>query len=158
MAWFVVNVADAQWERLDEAGQWARFETDEDRFPHFGINIHVVQPGQPNAKYHRENTQEDFLILHGECVLIIEGEERRLKQWDFVHCPPGTAHVFVGAGDGPCAILMVGARHIDDACVYPKSDLADNYGAGAAETTSVGKEAYAGWGDAYPVDDARWPL
>ena len=75
-----------------------------------GINIQVLQPGEPNCMYHGETGQEDFLVLSGECLLLIEGEERPLKQWDFVHSPPWTEHVFVGAGDGPCVILMVGAR------------------------------------------------
>ncbi len=83
------------------AGPWAAFENPEAPFPDFGINIHVLQPGQPNSKYHSESVQEDFLVLSGECLAIIEGEERPLRAWDFVHCPAGTEHVFVGAGDGP---------------------------------------------------------
>ena len=67
--------------------------------------MQILQPGQPNCLYHSEPVQEDFLVLHGECLVILEGEERRLRQWDFVHCPPGAEHVFVGAGDGPCAVL-----------------------------------------------------
>ena len=75
-----------------------------------GFNIGVLAPGQPSCMYHGEDEQEDFLVLAGECLLLIEGEERLLRQWDFVHCPPWTEHVFVGAGDGPCALLAVGTR------------------------------------------------
>ena len=107
---FVVNVADAPGLSYPGTGTFAPFEDPNDRFPNFGINIHVLQPGQPNAKYHAEKVQEDFFVLGGRCTLILNGEERELKQWDFFHCPAGTEHVFVGAGDGPCWILMVGAR------------------------------------------------
>jgi mannose-6-phosphate isomerase-like protein (cupin superfamily) len=107
--WFVLNVADAPALGNEVCGAWAAFEDPEAPFPDFGINVHVLQPGQPNAKYHSESVQEDFLVLSGECVAIIEGEERPLRAWDLVHCPAGTEHVFVGAGDRPCAILMVGA-------------------------------------------------
>ena len=107
--WFVVNAREARWIHTDELGSAVVFEGDVP-FPHLGINIQVLQPGQPNCMYHGENQQEDFLVLSGECLLLVEGEERRLRAWDFVHCPPWANHVFVGAGDGPCAILMVGAR------------------------------------------------
>ena len=79
-------------------------------FGQIGYTLAVLQPGQPNGMYHREDDQEDFLVLSGECLLIIEGQERPLQAWDFVHCPPGTEHIFVGAGDGPCVIFMAGAR------------------------------------------------
>ena len=52
--------------------------------------------------YHWETDQEDFLVLAGEAVLIVEGEERPLRQWDFVHCPPETKHVIVGPARDLC--------------------------------------------------------
>ena len=107
--WYVVNTRDARWWRNDRLGQSAQFEG-EPEFPEVGFNVHVLLPGQPNGMYHGESGQEDFLVLSGECVLILEGEERRLKAWDFVHCPPMTEHIFVGAGDGPCVIVMAGRR------------------------------------------------
>jgi uncharacterized cupin superfamily protein len=107
--WFVLNVADVVWERNDKVGQWTKFEGKWGEFEHYGIGIHVLQPGQPNGIYHSEALQESFLVLSGECLLLIEEEERRLRAWDFVHCPAGTRHIFVGAGEAPCAILMVGA-------------------------------------------------
>ena len=148
--WFVVNATEAAWHASEGSGRYCVFEGREARFEEYGINIHVVDPGEPNALYHREETQEDFLILSGECVLIVEGEERRLRAWDFVHCPAWTEHVFVGAGDGPCAILMAGSRRPDAGLVYPVSDLARRYGAGVEQETSEPREAYAGWPEFAP--------
>ena len=142
--WFVVNAREARW--LDGPfGAFTRFEG-ATPFAHVGINIGVLQPGQPSCMYHGENEQEDFLVLHGECVLLVEGEERRLQAWDFVHCPPWTEHVFVGAGDGPCAILAVGTRS-GGAVVYPVSELARRHGAGVEIETGEPDVAYARYAD-----------
>ncbi len=146
--WFVLNAREARW--LDgEFGAYTRFEG-EARFPAIGINIGVVQPGQAACYYHRENEQEDFLVLSGECLLLIEGQERRLRAWDFVHCPPWTEHVFVGAGDGPCTLLAVGTRLSDDV-VYPESELAQSHRAGVRRETRDPDEAYAELPDDFPV-------
>ena len=155
--WFIVNVADAPARRHPVAGTYVPFEPPDARFVDFGINIHVLEPGQPNGRYHREEAQEDFLVLAGECLLIVEDEEHRLRAWDFVHCPAGTDHIFVGAGDGPCAILMVGARGGDRAIHYPVNAHAAHYGASAASPTDLPAEAYADWPewtDSTPLD---WP-
>jgi uncharacterized cupin superfamily protein len=139
--WFVVNAREAKW--LDgEFGAYTRFEGDK-RFPQLGFNIGVLAPGQPSCMYHGEDEQEDFLVLAGECLLLIEGEERRLRQWDFVHCPPWTEHVFVGAGDGPCALLAVGTRSASGV-IYPRSEVALRHRAGVEQETSEPGEAYAG--------------
>jgi uncharacterized cupin superfamily protein len=138
--WFVVNAREARW--LDgDYGAYTRFEGDV-RFPQLGFNIGVLQPGQPACMYHGEEDQEDFLVLFGECLLLVEGEERRLKQWDFVHCPQWTEHVFVGVGSGPCAILAVGSR-TSRKVVYPASELAQRHGAGVDVETNDGEQAYA---------------
>ena len=92
--------------------------------------------------YHSENDQEDFLVLAGECLLLIEGEERKLRAWDFVHCPAWTEHVFVGAGDGPCTLLAVGTR-LSREVVYPVSELAQRHRAGVERETRDPGEAYA---------------
>jgi uncharacterized cupin superfamily protein len=141
--WFVVNARDARWSHHDTFGSSVTFEGDDLFFPDFGINVQVLMPGQPNCMYHGENAQEDFLVLSGECLLVIEGEERPLRQWDFVHCPAWTEHVFVGAGSGPCAILMVGARPDPEEFRYPASEVAGAYGASVAEETSSPREAYS---------------
>lgn len=138
--WFVLNARDARWLEGD-FGAYTRFEG-EDRFPQIGINIGVLEPGQAACYYHREDEQEDFLVLSGECLLLIEGEERRLTAWDFVHCPAWTAHVFVGAGEAPCAVLAIGTR-MNDGVVYPASELAQRHGAGVQRETSSPDEAYA---------------
>jgi uncharacterized cupin superfamily protein len=111
--------------------------------------------GQPNCMYHAESEQEGFLVLHGECLLLVEGQERRLRAWDFVHCPPWTEHVFVGTGDGPCAILMVGARCAGGALRYPASELAQRHSAGVEVETTDGDEAYARYPRSRPERLAR---
>jgi uncharacterized cupin superfamily protein len=119
---FVVNIAEAAALRYPGTGTYAAFEDPQDRFPDSGINSHVLGPGEPNSKYHAETVQEDFLVLGGQRTLILNGQERLLKQWDFLHCPAGTEYVFVGAGDGPCWILMVGARGPDATAHYPANE------------------------------------
>src|SRR3989304_1440386 len=126
--WFVVNAREARWWHTDELGRACSFEGDA-RFGELGINIQVLGPGQPNCMYHGEDCQEDFLVLAGECLLLVEGEERRLRAWDLLHCPPWTEHVFVGAGPEPCVILMVGARP-DAGVRYPVAEVALRHGAG----------------------------
>jgi uncharacterized cupin superfamily protein len=138
--WFVLNAREARWLEGD-FGAYTRFEGDS-RFPLIGINIGVLAPGQPACMYHGEDEQEDFLVLHGECLLLIEEQERHLKAWDFVHCPAWTEHVFVGAGDGPCAILAIGTRLSDDV-VYPASELAQRHRAGVPRETRDPDQAYA---------------
>jgi uncharacterized cupin superfamily protein len=141
--WFVVNARETRWGSTEQMGRYVAFEPVEARFAEVGINIHVIEPGQPNSMYHAEDTQEGFLVLSGECLLIVEGEELRLRPWDFFHCPGGTAHVLVGAGEGPCAILMVGARTPDDRIVYPANETARRHGAAVDVETSSPAEAYA---------------
>jgi len=147
--WFVVNARDLRWFE-GEMGLFTMFDSELARFEQVGINIGILRPGEPNAMYHAEDAQEDFLVLSGECLLLVEGEERKLRQWDFVHCPPWTEHVFVGAGDGPCAILMIGARVENEELIYPRSDLALRHNAGVEQETRSGKEAYARFAEIQP--------
>src|SRR5205823_583530 len=111
--WFVVNVRDAEWWFSERRGARCAFESEYGEppveFGQFGINVTVLEPGQTGL-YHAESDQEAFLVLSGECALLVEGEERRLRPWDFFHSYPWTEHAFVGAGEGPCVILMVGSR------------------------------------------------
>jgi uncharacterized cupin superfamily protein len=146
--WFVLNAREARW--LDGVfGAYTRFEGDA-RFGRIGVNIGVLAPGQPACMYHGEDEQEDFLILSGECLLVVEGQERLLGQWDFVHCPPWTEHVFVGAGDGPCAILAIGGRTTDDV-IYRASEVAHRHGAAVAVDPDQPKVAYANLPPDQPV-------
>ena len=141
--WFVVNISDAHWRQNEKFGASCLFEGEPRRFPELGIRICVLQPGQPNGLYHADTNQEDFLVLSGECLLLIDGEERPLRTWDFVHCPADTPHIFLGAGDAPCGILMVGARTEGKKLLYPDSELARRHGAGADAETPLPSEAYA---------------
>ncbi len=147
--WFVVNVADAEWltsegGELRPSGSECSFESAAAEFAEVGVRIHVLPPGEPNGLYHGESQQEDFLVLAGECVLLVEGEERRLKQWDFVHCPAWTEHIFVGAGDGPCVLFMVGSRTGEWNVRYSVSELAARYGASVEREVMSSHEAYGG--------------
>jgi uncharacterized cupin superfamily protein len=156
--WFVLNLGDALAVRNDEKGGTVYpLEGRDARFRDFGANVHVVAPGEPNALYHSENGQEGFLVLSGECKLIVEGEERPLRQWDYFHCPSGTRHVIVGAGDGPCAILMIGARPEDEGLFYPANELAARYGASVPEDTPDPDKAYADWPGDYTPARVPWP-
>ncbi|MGA2755958.1 MAG: cupin domain-containing protein [Solirubrobacteraceae bacterium] len=142
--WFVVNVSEGAWVTSPAFGSECVFEVERGTsFKDVGMSVAVLTPGRPNGLYHREiNNQEDFLVLSGEYLLLIEGEERALKTWDFVHCPPGTDHIFVGAGDGPCVLFMVGARK-ERATVYPRSELALRHRASAEVETPSSRDAYA---------------
>ena len=151
--WFVVNVRDARWRRSDVGGAACAFEGPEAWFRQLGITLRVLEPGQANCLYHRESNQEDFLVLAGECLLLVEGKERSLRAWDFFHSPPNTEHVFVGAGEGPCVILMVGARSDDEELFYPVSELARRYGASVEKETDSPEEAYA----PFPASEAARP-
>ena len=155
--WFILNLADARWMQIEESGHWTDFEPP-GGFEHYGIGVHVLPPGTPNGKYHSENVQEDFLVLAGECILIVEGEERRLKAWDFFHCAPGTNHIIVGAGDGPCAILMAGLRGAGKELHYPVSEVAARYNASTPEETDTPRVAYSDWQMDEKPFRAPWPL
>ena len=141
--WFVVSVREAEWWTSKTFGSGCGFENREFEFPQLGINLSVLEPGQPNCLYHSESQQEAFLVLSGECKVLVDGEERLLRSWDFFHCPAGTEHVFVGAGDGSCVILMTGARMKDEQLLYPVSEFAARYGASAEEETHDPKQVYA---------------
>jgi uncharacterized cupin superfamily protein len=154
--WFVLNLADVVWTRNERAGEWTDLEG-KGAFEQYGIGVHVVHPGQPNGLYHSESVQEDFLVLSGECILVVEEQERRLKAWDFFHCAPGTHHIIVGAGDGPCAILMVGMRSEGKVLHYPPSEAAARHGATAPEETNAPREAYRDWPGEFTPVRATWP-
>jgi uncharacterized cupin superfamily protein len=155
---FILNLADARAHSHSRSATLISLEPEGVRWPDTGVNIQIMEPGKPNCRYHSEPVQEDFLVLEGECLVILDGEERPLKQWDFVHCPAGVDHVFVGAGDRPCAVLMIGSRR-EDAAHYPVNELAARYDASVTETTDDPREAYADW-RVEPDREipAPWPL
>ncbi len=141
--WFVVNARETVWGDAGRMGVYTRLGEGDARFPELGINVGVLWPGQPACMYHREPNQEDFLVLSGECILIVEGQERTMKAWDFFHSPAGAEHVMVGAGTGPCVILAVGSRG-KRSVVYPASDVARRHEAAVERETTSPEEAYAG--------------
>jgi uncharacterized cupin superfamily protein len=146
--WFILNVADAAWETMEGGGTWSLLEPEDRRFGQFGIGVHVLPPGETPGFYHWESDQEGFLVLSGACVAVVEGQERWMGRWDYLHCPPGTAHIMVGAeGDEPCAVLMVGARTGDKLTRYPPDPVAAAHGASVV-TDAVdldSRAAYAQW-------------
>lgn len=156
--WFVKNVADASAIEHPRGGITIGFESREDKFPELGVNIRVLAPGQPASQYHAESAQEGFLVLAGECLAIIDQQEHALRAWDFLHCPAGTEHVLVGAGDGPCAILMIGGRPGGKTLRYPVSALAACHGASTAQETADPRDAYADWSAGFKPVQVDWPL
>jgi len=140
--WFVLNARETRWRDYGPLGVACDFEGKRPS-RQLGINLNVLDPGQPMSMYHRENHQEGFLVLAGECILIVEGIERPLKAWDFFHCPGGTTHVVVGAGDGPAVVLAVGARGGRKGIVYPVTPAALSHSAGVEVETTTPADAYA---------------
>jgi uncharacterized cupin superfamily protein len=145
--WFVLNAKDARWYHAEGRSARTDFEGDTE-FAQLGIHVSVLEPGQSLGMYHWEAAQEDFLVLSGEALLLVEGEERPLRQWDLVHCPPDTNHIVIGAGNGPCVVLAVGVRDssLDDSTWggYTVDELALRHGVGVTEATSDANVAYAG--------------
>jgi uncharacterized cupin superfamily protein len=147
--WFVVNATQAPWQAAPGWGRYVKFEPPGTRFADFGINVHVLDPGDRSTMYHGEDAQEDFLVLAGRPTLIVEGQVRELAPWDLVHCPAWTRHAFANATDEPCAILMVGARRAgaEADCEYPVEPAAAAFGASVPEATTDPDVAYAGTPD-----------
>jgi uncharacterized cupin superfamily protein len=144
--WFVLNAREASWRHAPGRGARLDFEG-ETEFPQVGVNLFILGPGEPMGMYHWEADQEDFLVLSGEALLIVEGEERPLRQWDFVHCPADTKHIIIGAGEEPCAVLAVGARAHQEGSDwggYTVDETAQQHGVGVDRKTNEADEAYAG--------------
>jgi quercetin dioxygenase-like cupin family protein len=157
---FVANVRDLPWVTNAVMGDACVFESDERQFGQIGYTLAVIQPGHPGGRYHRElDNQEDFLVLSGRCIAVLEGQEHELGPWDFVHCPPGAAHGFAAVGDDPCVIFMCGARH-SKRYVYVRDEVARRHGMGVEVETTEPAEAYASlprWepGKAVPLERPR---
>jgi quercetin dioxygenase-like cupin family protein len=142
--WFVINARDSRWKEEGPLGAYCSFEGKR-RFPHFGINISVLGPGERMGMYHRENGQEAFLVIAGECTLIVEGKERQLAQWDFFYCAPQTEHIIVTSDKQSAIVLAVGARGrgVGGGVVYTVSKAAARYGASVLRETTEPVIAYA---------------
>jgi uncharacterized cupin superfamily protein len=153
-AWWVRNVRDLRWQE-NELGATCEFDKHQDRFEEFGINVTVLQPGQPMTMYHQERYQEGFLILRGEALSIVEGQEVPLREWDYFHCPPDVPHAIVGAGEGTCLVLAVGNRIGPDVILYPRNETALKHSAGVEQETPSPNEAYAKFTRPAPDIDFR---
>jgi len=158
--WFVLNAREARWRHREGRGESLPLtgftDAEAERwFPQLGIALLVLGPGEPIGMYHWEKDQEDFLVLSGEGLLIVEGAERPLRQWDFVHCPPGAQHMIVGAGEHGCVVVAVGAReHMDENCnggAYTVDEAALRHQAGVSEETSDPEAAYAHLPESIPA-------
>jgi uncharacterized cupin superfamily protein len=154
---FIVNVSEARAVTHPQAGISVWFEDRAERFPDFGMNIQMLEPGESNAVYHSESVQEAFLVLGGHPKVILDNRTHELRPWDFVHCPAGTGHVFVGAGDGPSWILMVGARRPGKTIHYPRNEVAAAHGASVEDPTDDPRQAYAGRGGGFTEATMPWP-
>jgi uncharacterized cupin superfamily protein len=140
--WFVANVRELRWQE-NELGATCEFDKHREPFPEFGINLTVLRPGQSMTMYHREGYQEGFLVLRGECLLLVDGQEAALKQWDYFHCPRDVPHAILGAGEETSLVLAVGNRVGPDVILYPREETALKHGAGVEHDTPDPKEAYA---------------
>jgi uncharacterized cupin superfamily protein len=139
--WFVLNLRDASWQTMPGAGTWVAFEAE--GVPNqIGVGAHVLPPGESTGFYHREGNQEGFLVLSGQCTVIVEGQERTLGQWDYFHCPPETAHIMIGGSEQPCVLFMCGNRLPDAQIHYEVDPVAAGYGASVDTPTDSAQEAY----------------
>ena len=159
--WFVRNAKESTWRSGEGRTAVCDFEEGTE-FPQLGINLSVLQPGQFMAMYHWEADQEDFLVVSGEALLIIEGEERPLRAWDFVHCPAGAKHTILGAGTGPCVVVAIGARDRSTGPEwggYTVDPVAAKHGVSVEADTTSPDEAYApfGWRSDTPYRDGWLP-
>jgi uncharacterized cupin superfamily protein len=147
--WYVVNAREVRWVGQDGMWRGPWLEAESAPWLSLAFNVTVLDPGEPGGRYHGESNQEGFLVVAGECLLVVEGQERRLRQWDFFHCPPWTEHVLIGAGDGPAVVIAVSTRDPDQSVRYVANDIAGRHGASPRRDTSDASEAYA------DVDDTR---
>jgi len=142
--WHVLNARAAAWRHVEGRSAVCELEG-EPGFAQAGVSLFVLRPGEAMAMYHWEVDQEDFLVLAGEALLVVEGEERPLRGWDLFHCPAGTKHVLVGAGSGPSVVLAVGARdHAGSAGWggYTIDEAAGRHGASVEQDTTDEWKAY----------------
>jgi uncharacterized cupin superfamily protein len=160
--WFVLNARDACWVEKPGLGYSLPLTgldeyAADTLFPMLGMSIRVMNPGEPSTTYHWETEQEDFLVLSGQAILIIEGEERPVGRWDFVHCPPESRHGFVGAGTEPCVLLCASSRQFQKDgpwgfyCLDP---VAERHNASSPQDTQDPELAYARFA---PSRQTRYP-
>jgi uncharacterized cupin superfamily protein len=141
--WFILNLGEMPWETVPGFGVWRGFDWDQKPGePGIGVHIHVLQPAENFGYYHAEAAQEGFIVLSGECLAVVEGQERRMRQWDYFHSPPGTAHAMIGGGDGPCVVLMFGSPDPRRKVEWIADETAAKHSASVERTTGRDIEAY----------------
>jgi uncharacterized cupin superfamily protein len=151
--WYVSNAREGEWWEKGPRGRVKDLVDDDAK--QVGVNLFVLEPGHRMSMYHWESDQEGFLVLSGEALLIVEDEERPLRQWDYFHCPSPVPHTIVGAGSGPSAILAIGAREHQAGPGwggYPYSEVAMKHDASAESETTKAKVAYARFPDSQPTE------
>ena len=154
--WYVLNARRARWQHSPGfGGSDLSFQGDA-RFPEVGFHVGVLQPGEPACMYHREDTQEGFLVLSGRVPRDRRGaRSARSARGTSCTAPGGTEHVLVGAGDGPCTVIVAfGARRPDDGTMYVADEVAARHGASVAADTPDPRVAYA---DSPPFTDGPAP-
>jgi Cupin domain len=142
--WFVVNARESRWRDEGPLGSYCTFEGKR-AIPAFRDQYQRPRAGRDDGDVPPRDRQEAFLILAGECTLIVEGRGRQLVAWDFFYCPPGTGHSIVAAGRQAAVVLAVGARGrgVGGGVVYPVCKAAARYGASVARETTSSAAAYA---------------
>jgi mannose-6-phosphate isomerase-like protein (cupin superfamily) len=157
--WFVINAREARWRKRPERGHslplsgWSDEEC-ETHFTQLGVNLLVLGPGEPMSIYHWETDAEGFFVIAGEPLLIMEGEERQLRQYDYVHCPPHAKHVIVGAGERPCVVLAMSSRQFmatPEWGGYSIDEKAGRYNANPPEETNDSTYAYERFAPSVPT-------
>ena len=159
--WFTANLSDVEAVEHPRTGKGYLFGESRpyERYRDLGVNVRVLEPGQPASLYHSEAVEEFFIVLGGECLAIVEDEKVPLRRWEFLHTPPRTAHLIVGAGNGPATVLMIGGRRSEDPPHYPVSELAARYGASVTTETNTSQDAYrqVGWDLTFAPTQLPWP-
>ena len=157
--WYVLNARDCPWVEGDRTGLFVGFEDEENNpFPQLGVNVRILQPGQAIGMYHYEAGQEDFLVLDGEGVAIVESEERQLRKWDLLHCEPGVAHMIKATGDRPLLLVCAGARTDvqNNGLMYPANDVARGHGLSVDADTADNRAVYADYSFAWTEYQDGW--
>jgi uncharacterized cupin superfamily protein len=142
--WFILNLGEMRWETVPGFGVWRDFDWAKKPGgePGIGVHIHALQPGENFGYYHAEDAQEGFIVLSGECLAVVEGQERQMRQWDYLHSPPDTAHVIIGGGDEACVLLMFGSPDSRRKVEWIADETAAKHGASVERTTGRDTEAY----------------
>ena len=90
-----------------------------------GMQETRVQPGRLSSPpHHHSSVEELFVVLGGDGVCILDGDEHPVRRGSIVARPPATrvAHTF-RAGDDGLWMLAYSDRALGDMCFYPRSQM-----------------------------------